>query len=91
MIPTHFEIGAWAMVLFLHDTSGVEYAELIYGKDKHPNYLAEKAELFAKSPTSAISALDAEHILKLLAIVMARHGNQAQRMLTTFASFSEPA
>ena len=63
-----FATGAWAMVQFLYDTSGYQFAELIW-PGRHPNYIAEKATAWTESPARAISMLDVENRTKLLGAV----------------------
>lgn len=74
MTPTLFdvELGAFAMALYIHNTGGTQFVEDMFGTDVHPSYSNEKAGLWAKAPTRAISALDADHTRKLLGIVRDR-------------------
>jgi hypothetical protein len=69
MIPTDFDAGAWAMVAYIYNTSGEQFVADVYESTAHPNYLAEKANAWAKSPTRAIGALDVHRIRILLRAV----------------------
>lgn len=71
-----FDAGAWAMVSYIYNTSGEEFARDAYGEDAHPSYLAEKAETWAASPVRAMGFLDA----KGRARIFAKVSEEAARM-----------
>ncbi len=72
-------IGVWAMMAYLHNTSGHQFALDAFGPDRHPSYLAEYSELFYKSPSTAFGKLDDDHFRKIAEIVMERHGEESRR------------
>lgn len=55
-----FDAGAWAMVSYIYNTSGDQFARDAYGEEHHPSYLAEKASTWASSPARALGFLGAE-------------------------------
>ena len=65
-----FNVGAWAMVSWIYNTSGEVFAEIAYGKDQHPSYLDEKADAWAKSPARAMGYLGEEQKARVLDAVM---------------------
>ena len=80
--------GMWAMALYIHNTNGLQFFEDVYGPvaSYAPQYVNEKAELFASRPTRAIGQLDAPHSRKLLAAVDARYTQVATNLLRSVES-----
>ena len=76
MSQAHIDAGGWCLVCYLCNTSAVGFAHDIFG-DAHPNYLAEKAKVFAASPARAIGCLDPNNFRRLMAIATMRHSSQA--------------
>ncbi len=78
MIPDldRFDVGAWALALYLYNTNGEQFVRDVFG-DVHPSYAAEKAEAFGLSPLRAIGFLDNERRARLLAVARERHGAAA--------------
>lgn len=70
-------VGALCMVHYLYHTSGVAFAEEVFGLPHTREYLTEKAALFYRSPTRAIGFLDGHHLKKLLTIALQRHQQAA--------------
>jgi hypothetical protein len=64
-----FDVGAWAMVQWIYNTSGYKFAEIAYGKDHHPSYLHEKANMWADSPARAMGYLGNEQRKRIAAAV----------------------
>jgi hypothetical protein len=64
-----FEVGAWAMVYWIYNTSGVKFAETAYGVDQNRDYLNEKAALWAMSPVRALGFLGPEQRERVFAAV----------------------
>lgn len=77
---TEFDVGALALVFYLYNTSGTQYAEDVF-PGEHPNYLEEKAGMWARSPSRAIGFLDSEHLRRLFAIARERYEAQARKQL----------
>lgn len=73
-------IGAWALSAYLYNSSGLKFAEDIFG-GAHPAYLEEKAVLFYRSPSKAIGGLDDGNFAKLIGIALKEHGEQAARQV----------
>ncbi len=77
---TDQHIGAVALMLYLHNTSGVKFVEDIFG-EVHETYMHEKSSQYATSPTRAIGHLDDDHRSKLVNIALDEHGAHAAQMV----------
>jgi hypothetical protein len=75
-------VGVLALASYTYNTSGDKFVLDVYGKEHHPNYLAEKAEEYAESSARAISRLDNANLVKLARVAMERHGEHASLMAT---------
>jgi len=74
-------IGAWAMVLYIYNTSGVKFVQDVYGI-VHPTYEEEKMKAWGQSPATAMGFLDQEHREKLLSIAVERWGDVSREALS---------
>lgn len=77
MSETDFNVGAWAMVCWIYNTSGIAFAKIAYGEDQHPSYLIEKADVWGKSPVRALGFLD-EHCRARVLEAIRRHEHDAR-------------
>lgn len=68
-----------ALMAYMYNTSGVQFALDIYGEEAHQEYLGEKADLYSKSPVRAIGYLDDAHFRKLTGVAWKRYGQEAAR------------
>jgi hypothetical protein len=78
-----FEIGALAMVFYVHNTGADQFVADVYSADIHPNYRAEKVAMWQRGPTLAIGALDIDNTRKLLGIIADRWAKAAAETLDT--------
>lgn len=79
--PTDAAIAMHAFASYLHNTSALQFVEEVYGADKHPTYLREKAERYDYSPVLATGQLDVAHFHKLTAIAVKRYGDASRAFL----------
>jgi hypothetical protein len=70
-------ITAHAVVSYIYNTSGVDFVRDIFG-EVHPDYLREKAELWANSPAAAIGFLDWNNFQKFVQTAISRCGNASE-------------
>ena len=70
-------IGVWALAAYLHNTSGVQFAQDLW-PGRHPSYQAEYATAFAEAPSRALGKLDDDSFRRFAAIVMEKHGDHAR-------------
>lgn len=63
-----FDVGAWAMVHWIYNTSGDAFAKLVF-PGVAPIYHDEKANAWGRSPVRALGMLDDKHRAIVLAAV----------------------
>ena len=68
-----FEQGCHAIILYIYNTSGHQFALDIFGRESAEVYLREKADAWARSPAMAIGYLDRGNMKKLWAIAKERY------------------
>ena len=73
-------LGGWCMVAYIYNTSASKFADDVYG-EAHPDYLDEKAQIWALSPARAIAGLDPVHFRRLMGIAVSEHIDAAAMML----------
>lgn len=78
-------LGVYCLSYYLYNTSGIVFAKDMASENAHPNYLNEKATLWAESPARALGSLDEEHFAKIANIAFERYGDEAG-MRATLAS-----
>lgn len=85
-IINDFNVGAWAVVLFMHNISGMEFAALVFG-DMEPSYQRQVAERWVESKTRAIGQLDHKRRAKFLELVKNFEEASARKQMEADARF----
>lgn len=75
-----FDVGAWAMVDYIYNTSGDKFAADVF-PGSHPSYQNEKAMAWGDSPVRAMGFLDHIHRERLFAAVRQRAEHVKHRLV----------
>lgn len=68
-----------ALSMYMYNTSGHKYVQDVYGDDLHRDYIDEKATLWTRLKSLAISELDFNNRRKLFRIAWDRYGEAASQ------------